>query len=162
VFLITVSSHRIATTIAKDMNVILISNPEDNNPNILKIKEVAKDCLHLQFDDIFADAVHLKAPTEEDIRKALEWAEGKDQILCVCKAGQSRSSAMAYLVAYHKTGRAKDAIQFLDMNIHTPNRLIVELGSKIFKDEEIKKVYFEYNRKQQELFCEDVPLDIQQ
>jgi len=98
--------------------------------------------LVLKFDDCFEKSHGGALATENDVKKALEWAKGKNDILVHCLAGISRSSAMAYIIGCQRMVPGV-ALKFLNFNIHSPNPLIVWLGSKIIGNPEIAKTCFD-------------------
>ena len=90
----------------------------------------AKNRLMLQFDDIEYEITNCVAPTKEHVQQALDFSEGKDDIIVSCNAGISRSAATAFLIACKKYGMDK-AFEILNPKLHCPNALIIRHGSEI-------------------------------
>lgn len=113
-----------------------------NQPNVLT----------LYFDDVFGlnyKNMGFKIVESKDIKKAINWAKYKDDIVIHCTQGISRSAALAYIIACFKVG-PKEAIKILDPNWHVPNEKIIELGYNILnKDPEIIKQINNFYQKQQ-------------
>ena len=108
------------------------------------------------FDDIVGESDVLHRADAEQVRRILEWSEGKNKIAVHCHMGISRSSAIAYLIACTRMP-VKKALEILDPSIHEPNRHIVYLGASILgresvyrecmdwlelADKRLKKTYF--------------------
>lgn len=129
-------------------NVVFINNPEEPMP--AWVKKLAKEVLHLQFDDIVFENKRLKAPDIDDVLDAVEWTKDRDNVLFACHAGVSRSSAMAYVCAcadyYPET-----AIQLIKPGVHQPNLKIVQLGVEALKDKKILEVFKEWLDKDHEI-----------
>src|SRR5581483_10118958 len=61
-------------------------------------KTLCKSYHRLVFDDVTNTSATI-APKKEHVENILDWAMDKEKIVCACHAGQSRSSAAAYLIA---------------------------------------------------------------
>jgi len=132
-------AYKMLSESPKQWDVVFINNPTEAPPHWLP--ELAKSYCHLQFDDINTEFKTLRTPKIEDVQKALQWAkEGKEDVLVSCHAGVSRSAAIAYVLAASEY-LPEDAIGVLNPERHQPNRLIVEIGSKLLED---KKVWTEF------------------
>ena len=70
----------------------------------------------------------------------LKWSKDKNDILVHCKAGKSRSAAIAYLIECLEKS-PEEAIKILDPKFHIPNELIVWHGMKIFDNQKIYEVF---------------------
>ena len=97
-----------------------------------EIVQHAKDHLWLRFNDWKINAEG--SPHPEDVKKALDWAEGKDNIIVTCFAGISRSSAIAYLIECSRAYHPRLATAILVPLKHNPNMRIVKQGAEILKD----------------------------
>lgn len=96
--------------------------------------------LYLRFDDVVQSAQGRRAPTVGDIEGALEFARAAKKLLVSCRAGQSRSAAVAYAVA-HKFLGAEAALTLLDPCRHRPNALIVSLAASVLDDPSLATNY---------------------
>ncbi|WP_366535685.1 hypothetical protein, partial [Streptococcus pneumoniae] len=93
------------------------------------------------------DSKVLKAPTKEHVTKAINWCQDKENIMFACHMGISRSSAMAYVCACNEFD-PEDAIGVLKLGYHTPNQLIVKLGSEILENKKVWLTYLEWLEKE--------------
>ncbi len=109
------------------------------------ITSIAKDCICVKFDDVEMARPGYEIATEDQIKQVIEWAKDKDELIVACRAGISRSSAMAYLIAASKVGPEK-AIKMLDMSWHQPNPLVVEIGTKVLGNPKVKEVYQQWKK----------------
>ena len=98
------------------------------------------------FDDLRFPEEGFITPSHEHIRRILKWAKGKERIAVHCTAGISRSSAVAYLIACQRVS-PKKAVKILDPAKHCPNKIVLEIGKEIFKDESICTEYAEWFEK---------------
>ena len=104
---------------------------------VQEVKDHAKEWFHIAADDL--DHYNLKMhfpPTANNIAEALEWSKNRTELIVACQAGISRSSATAYVIAARVLG-PEAALDILEKGYHWPNRLIVYLGSKLLKNDEI-------------------------
>jgi predicted protein tyrosine phosphatase len=92
--------------------------------------------LYLHFDDIETPQAGKQVPTSRLIEQGLEFGRAKDRLLVSCRAGQSRSTAMAYLICCQEQGPLQ-ALQLLNPTRHRPNRRVIEIGDALLGDPEI-------------------------
>ncbi|NQT13566.1 MAG: dual specificity protein phosphatase family protein [Planctomycetes bacterium] len=86
--------------------------------------------LFLRFDDIERPTGNRRLVTSDQLARGLEFAKDSSRLLISCRAGQSRSAALAYLIACRDLG--VDAAQkMIDPKRHVPNRLVVSLGAAL-------------------------------
>ena len=93
----------------------------------------ARRHLYLRFDDVVAATTSRRPPTINDIRKALDFAANSENLLVSCRAGQSRSVATAFLIAFQQMG-SEAALSLLNPKRYSPNSLIVRLGEQLVDD----------------------------
>lgn len=117
----------------------IIAIGETTNNGVEKVTEIAKNCLCLMFDDIELNHIGRCTVQPEHIKQAVEWATDKPDLIIACRAGISRSSALAYVIESTRVGPEK-ALEILDMNKHQPNRLVIHTASQILGGE-IMEVY---------------------
>lgn len=88
------------------------------------------------FDDIWAP-VHMDygfCPlTYKQLEAMLEWSNTFDNFRIHCRAGVSRSPAVAFVVACKKLP-PKEAIGFLNVDIHCPNPWVIQLGCALLPE----------------------------
>jgi predicted protein tyrosine phosphatase len=125
-----------------DYPIIAIGETYNNDVDEM-ITSVAKNCLCLKFEDIEHERVGYDTVKEEHIEQAVEWAKDKDKLIVACRAGISRSSAMAYIIASSRVG-PEEAVKILNMEIHQPNRLVVALGANVLGSNKINEVLDEW------------------
>ena len=107
-------------------------------------KDFEKNCkslLKLYFDDVWLPR-HANAgwvlPNKKTIKEALEWATNKENLLVHCKAGKSRSAAVAYLIGCMKTNDPEGVSKaLLKQGYHIPNELIVQFGAEILGNQNV-------------------------
>lgn len=97
------------------------------------VAEHARKHMYLQFDDITAASPQKIMPTLEDVSEAIEFSRDSEQLLVCCRAGQSRSAALAFVIACQLLG-TKNAVPLLNARRHAPNSLIIELGAAVVDD----------------------------
>ncbi len=86
--------------------------------------------LYLRFDDIQHATEDRRLVTSAQVAEGLEFAKGSQRLLVSCRAGQSRSAAMAYLIACQELGVAA-ALAAIDPTRHIPSPLVVRLGAAL-------------------------------
>ena len=117
----------------KVYNAILINEPQTFPHNVNEFSDLVpfcKESFYTEFNDTNFPT-RQGAPTLEDIKSILEWAKTIDEpLLVACRAGISRSAAIAYLVECQKSSPEK-AIQVLETRKHSPNELIIKYGIEL-------------------------------
>ena len=123
----------------------VISIREGETSLVDKVADLCLSLLKLKFHDIWlerhAESGRYKLATQDQIREAIDWSKGKDDILVHCAAGVSRSSATAYVIACASMSPQEAMDRFINKNFHSPNEHIVRLGSEILAEEEILRVW---------------------
>lgn len=122
--------------VAPDHPIIAIG--ETHSDDVLRLADVAKNCLLLRFDDV--ETARDGCVTADHVRQALDWAADKGDLSVACRAGISRSAALAYLIAAVRS-TPKEATAIWDMDLHQPNRLVVKVGSQLLNDPAIQEAY---------------------
>lgn len=144
--MITILSRSDAVkAISKDPNRPIIAIGETNSDAVEAITSIAKNCLCLRFDDITTahPAYDKRRATKEQIEEAINWGKNKKDLIVACRAGISRSSAIAYLIECVITN-PENAIKNLDYLKHQPNLHIINLGSRTLKNESIENTFDEW------------------
>ncbi len=108
---------------------IIIGEPDVENELIDEMLDFAKDPLYLSFFDTEFPRISMPYCKEEDVRKAIRWAEDKEDFIVSCQMGRSRSSALALILNYIKD--PDNATDILSRKLHMPNQLIIKHGCKI-------------------------------
>ena len=103
-------SHRLETESGEwDSIVILDSSLDDSE----FVTEHSRNSLQLRFDDITSPAPNKIAPNSDLISTALSFGLSTNKRIVCCRAGQSRSSATAFTIAYETIGKL-DALKLLN------------------------------------------------
>lgn len=134
----------------KGFDCIVINGPQDKVPDY--VSELAREYIHLQFDDVIYDYGHMQKPEKHHVEKALEWGKGRENIVVACAAGISRSSATALAIVFQEHG-IEDAFSILDPNHHEPNKRIVYLASKILGKPELWDEFVKWKEKHHNDSC---------
>ena len=68
------------------------------------VAEMTRSHLFLNFDDIESPAWGKRVVSSQMVKSALRFAKKSQHLLVCCRAGQSRSSALAYTIAFENGG----------------------------------------------------------
>jgi len=96
--------------------------------------------LVLRFDDITTPRDGKHMVDEKSLQRAFDFASNKEQLIVSCRAGQSRSAALAFAICFQYNGPAA-ANQLLNPTRHKPNRRIIELASRFVDDPTFLSVF---------------------
>lgn len=99
----------------------------------------ARRWVALTFDDVSRELPGKRAPMLADVRDAIDFSRGSANLLVCCRAGQSRSAAIAF-AAYYAHG-VTDATAILNPRRHVPNERIIQLAATALSDSSILSVY---------------------
>jgi predicted protein tyrosine phosphatase len=123
-----------------DIRVLVKQNPGIHDCIVIyepgreaEVAEILPNCrshLALGFHDITMARNDAIEPQPKHIWEALNWASDKQDIYVACRAGVSRSSAIAYLIACTRM-TPEQAVLILDPDRHIPNELLIKHGSRI-------------------------------
>ena len=115
---------------------------------------------YLRFDDVVAATTSKRPPTISDIRKAMDFATNSENLLVSCRAGQSRSVATAFLIAFQQMGSIA-ALSLLNPKRHSPNSLIVKLGEQLIDDPMLLSTFNDWRDRNQGIRLSDYVDDIE-
>jgi len=121
----------------KEWSVVVILDSDRTLSSFVEDKSI--DFLKLKFDDIKRPRYGKMEPRIEDMTAALDFSRSRDQIIVCCRAGQSRSAALGFVLAYGKTG--DEAIGIWDPTKHKPNTKVLELAAEATGDARILELY---------------------
>ncbi|WP_425397790.1 hypothetical protein [Aeoliella sp.] len=93
-----------------------------------RISDFAQRHVVLRFDDITSAEQCKRLVEQADVLRAMEFVEESEACVVTCRAGQSRSAALAFALAYHLIG-ADAAAQLLNPRRHIPNLKVAEVAS---------------------------------
>ncbi len=131
------------TTEESKTYAVIVMTGADDDYLIKSIKNNAKDLLIMEFDDVELDSPEVRErydpPQKSHVEQALAFSKGKGDIAVACRAGVSRSSAIAYTILTTKVG-AEKALECLKMGHHRPNRLMVRYAEEILGETEMVKL----------------------
>ena len=124
-----------------DAIIILDSNLRESG----FVENHARNSVILRFDDVTTPARGKHPPVVEQVNSALEFASDSDRLMVCCRAGQSRSAAIAFSVAFQKLGH-DSAVNLLNPKRHSPNSLIIDLAATIIDDPMFSTVFHRWNK----------------
>ena len=75
-----------------------------------------------------------------DIQSAIDFAADSKRLLVCCRAGQSRSAAVAFSIAFQKLGEDV-ALTLLNPKRHAPNSFVIGLAASIIEDPRFETVF---------------------
>lgn len=105
----------------------------------------SKSSLILKFDDVTTPKFGKRPACIEDLNLALDFSLEVDNLAICCRAGQSRSSALALVMKYSRIGSL--AFSILNPFRHSPNSLVVRLGAEILDDASLLAAYDNWQEK---------------
>ncbi|MDB4778381.1 hypothetical protein OAG68_02885 [bacterium] len=103
---------------------------DSNLPESSFVKSKSQRSLQLKFDDITNPTAKKIAPTAELVQRAIEFGLQSKNLLVCCRAGQSRSAAIAFSIGYEKIGKSF-ALELLNPQRHSPNGFIIEIAATL-------------------------------
>lgn len=136
----------------KDWSAIVIL--DSNCAPTSFVSEYAARYTYLTFDDLTLGHSNKRIVEHTHLQQAMDFATDVERLLVCCRAGQSRSAATAYVVAYARRGRST-AIELLDPKRHIPNELVVRLGSDVLEMPEIFADFKEWQVRNQHVKLAD-------
>ena len=131
------------------LDIIFISSPENKYAveGSEKIAGLARESCEILFNDITFPIGHSKTvPEEHHVKKALDFAKGKKELIIACQMGVSRSSAIAYLIEASESGY-KEAFDILNPKVHSPNLLVIKHGAKLLGEQDILAAMLDWKNK---------------
>ena len=133
-----------------DAIVILDSNLHESD----FIEQHSRNSLILRFDDTTKPSPGKSAPTLYDIDLAIQFGAESDRLVVCCRAGQARSAAIAFSMAFYRIG-ATSAVALLDPKRHSPNSLIIEHAVSIIDDPMFMTIFHEWQTANQHIKLTD-------
>lgn len=117
---------------SQQLDCVVIFEPDKPNDRLVhEILPQCRDYIAVAFHDIEWPRQGYTEPQEEHVSAILDWAKERDGDLHVaCRAGISRSSAIAYLIACTRMS-PEEAVKILTPGVHEPNQLVLKIGRKI-------------------------------
>ena len=101
--------------------------------------------LVLRFDDITTPKSGKTMVNSRSLQSALEFAADKEKLVVSCRAGQSRSAALAHAICFQNNGAAA-ANQLLNPQRHSPNRQVIETVATLMDDPTYLTTFEEWAR----------------
>jgi predicted protein tyrosine phosphatase len=123
-------------------DVICIRNSDAVIPQ--HIRMCSRNFLELTFDDIDCPLASYIMPSKSDVKRALDFKSNK--LIVACYSGNTRSTAIAYVIKCKQCGDPSHAITMLSPNDY-PNRKVIEYGAELLEDKRILKVYNNWIKK---------------
>lgn len=118
------------------------------------VKTTSRSLLVLCFDDIVTPLTNKRLPTEYMLQQGLAFSEGKEKLLISCRAGQSRSTALAYLIDCQERG-ASEAIKLINPKRHIPNPLIVTSGGTLLDSYDVIRCFDDWRQRNSHIVLSD-------
>jgi predicted protein tyrosine phosphatase len=117
----------------------VVSIEGSNLARRLRVDDTAYEFAHLvlHFDDVPVFSTEFVAPTENDVRRAIDFGRKHfaTDMMIHCFAGKSRSTAIATAILADRLGAGGEleASQFVAGSVfaYEPNRLVVEIADKL-------------------------------
>jgi predicted protein tyrosine phosphatase len=116
--------------------------------------------LYLRFDDVDSKDHGKLTPTTDDIRTALDFAATSQKLMVCCRAGQSRSAAIAFLICHQQLG-SDAARRLLNAERHIPNLLAIELGAQLIDDPLVLQTFTQWQAENRHVKLSDHLDDIE-
>lgn len=107
------------------------------------VENHSRNSLVLHFDDVTTPTNGKRPPTADQVESAIKFAADSDQLMVCCRAGQSRSAATAFSIAFQKLG-SDAALGLLNPKRHSPNSLIIDLAATIIDDPMFGTVFHDW------------------
>jgi len=124
------ASHLLATQ-SGQWSAIVILDSQSTATDFIERHTV--DHLLLRFDDITAPKQGRRMADVRSLQSALQFAAGREKLVVSCRAGQSRSAAVAHAISFQYNG-ADAASELLNPQRHSPNRHVVETMAPLLDD----------------------------
>lgn len=125
------------------------------------VAEHARRHCFLTFDDIDRPTEGRQLATAEQLGVGLDFAKHSRQLLVSCHAGQSRSAALAFLIACQNLG-VDAAANLLDPRRHIPNSLVVRLGATLLEMPEVQTSFDQWKKQHAAIKLADCYDEIEQ
>ncbi|WDI43177.1 hypothetical protein [Bremerella sp. P1] len=117
--------------------IVVLGGESDLNPFV---EEHAQDYVVLRFDDIERPIQRQQHVTSEHIDQAIAFAKDRECVLVTCRAGQSRSVALAFVLACQYFSLAA-ATEMLNAKRHIPNQLLIREAASWLDRPEIENTF---------------------
>jgi len=124
-------SHRLEADSGDWDSIVILDSSLDESEFVSRH---SRNSLQLKFDDVTSPTPHKIEPSHELIAAALNFGIASEKLIVCCRAGQSRSSATAFSIAYEKLGKM-DAFKCLNPKRHSPNSRILQIADEMAKNE---------------------------
>lgn len=124
------------------------------------VAQHARKHVFLHFDDVDSSIRGKRPPSTNDVKSALDFAADSRNLLVCCRAGQSRSAAIAFVICFQQLG-AEAACQLLNPRRHVPNPLIVELAASLVDEPTLCQVFKSWQSDNQHIRLSDYFDDIE-
>ena len=112
------------------------------------VSERSRKNIQLWFDDIVTPKMGRTEPSAEVIGSALAFGLESQKLIVCCRAGQSRSSALAFSIAYEKLGE-EAALGLLDSKRHAPNYRVLQIADALLERPGVLSAYNYWNTTRQ-------------
>ena len=124
-----------------DAIVILDSNLRESD----FIDTHSRKSLIPHFDDVTSSKAGKQPPAIDQVNSAIQFANDSNRLMVCCRAGQSRSAAIAFSIAFQKLG-SDAAVGLLNPKRHSPNSLIIDLAATIIYDPMFATIFHDWQK----------------
>lgn len=139
---------------------IVIVDPAMHHTNFAS--QYSKRSLILKFDDVATYDTSKTPPNVNDIETAVNFSMDSEGLVVCCRAGQSRSAAVALVIQFRLHGAR--AFNLLAPERHCPNQLIVSLGAEVIDRPDLISEFMSWKRVNENLtpinFLDDIEKEV--
>lgn len=114
--------------------IVVLGSESELNPFV---EQHSRRYLVLCFDDIEKPIHGQQHVTSVHIEQAVAFAQQSENMLITCRAGQSRSVALAFVLAFQHFGEQL-AIEMLNAKRHIPNQFLIRESARLLDHPEIE------------------------
>lgn len=114
--------------------IVVLGSEAELNPFVEKH---SRSYLVLRFDDIEKPIQGQQHVASKHIEQAVAFAKNSENLLVTCRAGQSRSVALAFVLASQHFGE-QAANEMLNAKRHIPNQLLIREAARLLDHPEIE------------------------
>ncbi len=152
------ASHQLFTQPGMWDSIVIL---DSNLPVAPIIEENSNKTLVLHFDDISVEQDRKIAPSSDVINQAIEFGVGSEKLMVCCRAGQSRSAAIAFSILFERLGEDA-AIKLLNPKRHAPNERVIEIASGLVQRHGLRNAYEQWRSQSRKFHFTDFLDEIEQ
>lgn len=96
------------------------------------VTQHARRSLQVRFDDVLKAKRNKIEPNVQLVECAIKFGLSAEKLLICCRAGQSRSAALAFAIAF-ENGDQTAAFDLLNPRRHSPNPRVIEIANELVR-----------------------------